>query len=51
MNAIKTVGLRKVFKTGFAKKNEALKGLDLEILEVDQKRIKKLRIKKADPEK
>ena len=31
MIAIKTVGLRKVFKTGIAKKNEVLKGLDLEI--------------------
>jgi len=31
MIAIKTVRLRKVFKTGIAKKNEVLKGLDLEI--------------------
>ena len=31
MIAIKTIGLRKVFKTGFSKKIEALKGLDLEI--------------------
>ena len=31
MITIKTVGLTKIFKTGFAKKIEALKGLDLEI--------------------
>ena len=33
MHAIRTAGLRKTYKTGFAKKIEALKGLDLEIEE------------------